>query len=740
MATEPHTEPMPVEQSAALAEFARACKAAARAVSLYPGTHPAIGSSLRRLTATAARLVAGSGLTLTVHPDQLAIDGRTAARPDPAMGELAALLHERLIGTLQIARDADVDDWRALLLLLARSTEDLVAAGGISKAWAETGRDHFAIREIDYAEVLRERAGGDAAVWNRIVAYCLQGNTDTLDERAIAAIVEAFSDSAQFARLLERLQQDEALGASLGARAAALLKLLRIAVDAVGAAGTDGIHPVLQTVAGGAARLTPELMLGLLAHRDGGTPQDAALVNALVDTMSDGSIAAFVASSVAEQHGATARLAQAFEALVPDAGRKPRLLALAHDEAAATPFGKEEGFEELWQSASSMLMSYSDANYVSDDYARELSGARTQAIQVERVADDPPERVQGWLATVADQSLRELDLALLLDLLHIEQNPGEWRTLAALVAADVERRTALGDTDGALRLSAAVVARLAEPTGPELQEAAREAVDRLAAGALVRHVVLNLRKVEDPEVPAIVQLCHTIGPVLVRPLAEALAVEENTRAIRRLRELLLGFGAAGRQSVEQLKTSSNPSVRRTAIDLLRVFGGHEALAELASMLDDSDSQVQRESIRAIVQIGTPQAYAVLERTLVAGGRSRETVVRELIALRDDKAIPLLCYVLDHTHPRGAMAQAHADIMDVLGGLGAHPDSTRTLRQALYAGRWWAPLRTAALRRAAAAALRRIGTSDAVAVLDEAIARGPRGVRLAARTARAKERG
>ena len=68
--------------------------------------------------------------------------------------------------------------------------------------------------------------------------------------------------------------------------------------------------------------------------------------------------------------------------------------------------------------------------------------------------------------------------------------------------------------------------------------------------------------------------------------------------------MLLDFGAVGRSSVEQLKTSSNPAVRRTAIDLLRVFGGNEALPELASMLDDADQQVQREAVRAIVQIGS----------------------------------------------------------------------------------------------------------------------------------------
>jgi HEAT repeat protein len=196
--------------------------------------------------------------------------------------------------------------------------------------------------------------------------------------------------------------------------------------------------------------------------------------------------------------------------------------------------------------------------------------------------------------------------------------------------------------------------------------------------------------------------------------------------------LLLGFGAAGRQSVEQLKNSSNPAVRRTAIDLLRIFGGREALPELASMLDDADPQVQRESIRAIVLIGTDEAFAVLEQALMGGDASRGTILQQLIGLRDDKAIPLLCYVLDHTSPRRKLVPVHAQIIEALGSLGAHPDSTSTLRAVLYRGQWWAPLRTAALRQAAAAALKRLGSPETLAVLRDAAASGTRGVRNAAK--------
>ena len=163
------------------------------------------------------------------------------------------------------------------------------------------------------------------------------------------------------------------------------------------------------------------------------------------------------------------------------------------------------------------------------------------------------------------------------------------------------------------------------------------------------------------------RLCHTLGPSVVRPLAIALAAEESSRAIRHLRELLLGFGAAGRQSVEQLKNSPNPKVRRMAIDLLRVFGGREALPELASMLDDADPQVQRESLRAIVQIGTEEAFGVLEKALVGGGTSHDTILQQLIGLRDEKSHPApLLRAVPHVPARQDGVGARADHRSALG--------------------------------------------------------------------------
>jgi len=729
----PAAEPLSLEQSALLADFARACRAAARSVSLYPATHPSIQASLTRVIAAAGRLIQGDAAQITVFPDTLAVEGRAPAKPDIAVVELAELMHERLIGALRMERGADVHDWHALLLLLARPPEDLMVAGGIGKAWTASGRGHFEIREIDYAEVLRERGGGDGGTWDDVIAYCLDGAAGPLDEAGLTSLLETLGNATRFGEFLERLQAaTEGGDIQVGVKAAALLRVIEQLLQATAQLPrAQGEDAVLQTAADAMARVTPDMLLAVVRQTMSPDPAQAQLATAVVNRIKDETVASFVATSVVNERGASERLAQAFEALVPEGDRKERLLDLAKEEAADSPLGKEPGFEDFWQSAKGMLTSYSDERYVSADYARELSTARSHAIDVERVSDDPPERIQAWLSTMADQAVTELDRQLVLDLLTVEHQPAPWGEVARAAVAELDRRLQAGKLQEAQQLADAI----GRETGPEGREGlgapADAAFESLVSGTFVRHVVTRFRTVDDADVERLAQLCRTIGPRIIKPLAQALATEENARAFRHVRDLLFGFGALGRESIEQLKLSPNPAVRRTAIDLLRMFGGAEALAELASMLADPDPQVEREAIRALVRIGTNEAFALLHRALMAA-ETRTTVLQEIIGLRDERVVPLLCAVLTESAPRGPLVEVHAQVMDALGALGDHDESTAALRAALYRGEWWAPYRTAALRSAAASALRRIGSPATLGILEEAARHGSRGVRNAAR--------
>src|SRR5207244_31015 len=149
----------------------------------------------------------------------------------------------------------------------------------------------------------------------------------------------------------------------------------------------------------------------------------------------------------------TDRLAQAFQALVGDSTERERLLTMSRDDVAASPLGSVDGFDGVWKSvAQKLLTSYSDKPYISDAYARELSSARTQAVAVEKVSDDPPERVTSWLTTVSTTAVRTLDISLLLDLLRIEENDARCGDLVSPVVRTLEDLLLVGDFEAAVSL------------------------------------------------------------------------------------------------------------------------------------------------------------------------------------------------------------------------------------------------------------------------------------------------
>src|SRR5713101_969167 len=104
-------EPLGAAETARLTDFARACKAAARAVVLYPGGHPAIAATLGRITHITSAAAQSGSLRITVLPDGLLLDERPPARTDAAITELATLLHSHLIGQLTVHAGGDVEAW-----------------------------------------------------------------------------------------------------------------------------------------------------------------------------------------------------------------------------------------------------------------------------------------------------------------------------------------------------------------------------------------------------------------------------------------------------------------------------------------------------------------------------------------------------------------------------------------------------------------------------------------------------
>ncbi len=725
--------PLAPDLAARVTELARACKAAARAFSMYPDGHPAVRSSLMRLVGSIGQATESGPLTLRVLNDRLVVNGAEPERPDQALGELATLLYGHLVGELVVEAPGDADSWQVFLKLLARPAEEVRGDGGIAQAFTGTG---IGIKELDYADILKERAGGPATSLDSLVRSLLEGDGDGPGDAALEALVAAAEDEDQLRELASLLKSgtDEAGPA---AQADTILKLLRGLVKHLEGKPRDEILQTLERMTPMVGELSADAMAELLGQwqADSSIEGGVNVVEATIGQMGDDDVARFVAGSVEAEGGSTERLAQAFQALVPEGERRKHVLAIAEQHTADSELGQAASFPELWGNVEQMLTTYSDEPYVSTAYARELSASRRQAVEVDETSDDPPERVQAWLDTVADTQLQEMDFQLLLDLLHLEPDGPRWRDVANIVSGLIDTLLREGGFSHARRLLDPIMQMAGAADGGDIRPQAQELLDRLAGGRAFKRGLTQAGKADEAAFDDLSQMCVRLGAAVIPSVAEALAGEQDAKGRKRLRGVLMDFGDEAIASMHELMQSPSPDVRRTALLLLRELGGAEALDAIEPMLTDSDPKLQRQALRSMLVIREDRAHGRLLRLITEDAAAGDALTDELSTVRDDRAAPLCGHLvtqLDHrTH-----TELYLSAIEALGRLG-DPDQVAPLKVALYRSEWWAPVRTKALRVAAAEALRKIGGPAAAAILREAANGGPRGVRAVARRANAR---
>ena len=745
------TEPLAPELAARVTAFARACKAATRTVALYPPEHPAVGMALDAITSAAHVATAASALKLAVLPETLSVEGRHLARTDVAVAEFAALLHSHQVGQLTVHPLTDTDLWRRFLALLALPPDQTRLRGGLGRLWSSEGQPRIEVRSLDYREMLRSQLTGDRASWDRIVASCLDGDTSAIDQDIADLLSGILDDPSKVATLVSAIEQrttggatdaENAGSAREGGGAAtgplALAGMLHAVARYVAENRRDRFDQMMAAMADAAGRLPVSTLQPILrAGRGGSRPDMARFVRDLAGRISDGTIANMVAAEVRGGRGTSRQLADAFCGLAPDPGRRYAILTLARKSLAPAGAPDDAGvapaLAEAWQSSEELLLTHSDQAFVSDDYNVELQRLASRAVDIDRDQTDPPDRINTWRGTVNDERVRGLDAELLVDLMHLQTDAAKWRPLADMAQSRVNVLLVMGDFTAAAFLVEAIRQQAESHPDGAVRDAASTIIANILTPGMMRHVASHLETSDLRAVDAARRFCQALGTGIVGPLADVLSREERARPRQHLIGILISFGPDGRQAVEPLRQSPNASLRRTAVLLLREFGGHDALGELESLLRDSEPHVQREATLAIAMMGIDAAFEALGRALSRGSdRSAGTIIGVIWTLADDDARPLLAWLVQHLPYRGALWSIHARAIPRLGAAGGH-QATMALAAVLDRRQMWAPFRLAAIHRLALAALATVGSSDAWRFVEQTAAIGPRRLRSTARS-------
>ena len=129
-----------------------------------------------------------------------------------------------MIGVVTLHSSPDPEGWLPFLNILGKSFDEVRAAGGVGRLWTATGQRHLELQEIDYADILRERAGDQESQWDAIIRACRDLDSP-LTEDALRELLEVCGNAERFSEFVLELERSGV--SSMGSKASALLRMLR---------------------------------------------------------------------------------------------------------------------------------------------------------------------------------------------------------------------------------------------------------------------------------------------------------------------------------------------------------------------------------------------------------------------------------------------------------------------------------------------------------------------------------
>jgi HEAT repeat protein len=721
MTQAPVLSPELVKQSIALA---RALAAAVRTWGLYPPEHPAVGTAVRRFADALRASTAGAAFAFGVTPQTLLVAGLPLPEDQPVT-EAARLLHDRDILQISFLGEVPAEALHALLTLLTTAAADLRRAGGPAAAWTAGGHASVAIEQIDYEKILEDREV-DAPVerrddiWTSLVNAVLQGEQqfDAAQQQRLLEISRSAYDIGQLASDVIAPKRNLDGSPLITTQAATVLAVFRHLAGIVTVMEPERLPDVMRNVASATSALDPHVVLQMMQMDDG--VQETPMVARITAAFDDAKVAQLLATALGRDGKASARLAQVFDTIAPDASRKQRVLSMAKTMLSEQDFGRSGQFRAVWSSMETLLLSYDETPYVSAGYQASLEGAVGRGEML--AARDLPPELPEWIETLEQDNVRTLSVMLITDLLRLEEAGTRAAELTRDMAGLADDLFLAGDFGNALlvlqELQRAGAGKVAAP-------AARAALTSVADSAALREAAGLLGELDESSVTTFAACCQAIGPGAVRALYPALQSETETPASQRARAVVLQYGATAALHLAALGDDPRWFVQRNAAQLLGATRSAEAVPPLLALLRKQDARVLRYAVAALAGIDDPSAARAVQTALrAATGASRSTVIEALVAERDPRVVPMLSRILAEIDPFGP---DHDVLLDTLAAVRQLADerSVDPVVAVMRRKKLFARRKAKAFKTASVTALVAIGSPKAKRALDDAARAGDR---------------
>ena len=265
------------ELARGLLRVARALLVAAQNWTLYPPEHPAVGSSVERMTEAIRESSPGGAFGVGITPETLLIDGFAPTQAEGPIAEAAALLHDRDLLHVTFLGEVPADAVIRLLRLLSLDATERRRRGGPENIWAEDGHASLILEQLDYERVFA-REEGDVPepakrddLWRSIVMQISGSQKAVFDERSQERLLSIAGSAIDVGDLAAAVLAPKcAMDGSpmITSQAAAVLVAFRHLTNIVSVKSPDRLSDVMNNLATAASRLDPQVVMHMMQTAD----------------------------------------------------------------------------------------------------------------------------------------------------------------------------------------------------------------------------------------------------------------------------------------------------------------------------------------------------------------------------------------------------------------------------------------------------------------------------------------
>jgi hypothetical protein len=749
--TRPSLPPVPADVARDVLAFVRTLVTAARSQQMYSSDHPTAVQATERCRDAVGAVASHEGLQLGITPETLLVNG-TPLAPDPRVREACALMNGHDILRMRILARPAFIELSNFLLLLSFDPDAIRQRGGPARIWENYGHYWLQIDQINYDTLLAGAAPGTVTTASR------RGDTNGAGAKAIPrddvwqSLVRSMSDGRQ---PIDVTAEDRLLQIARSAEA-----ICELATDAADAQSAEGVlreaaqaaailmtfqrlssfvelrrpydHPaVLNQITEAASKTSPSLLLRAV-HEAAESGLGTDVIKAIGERFDDDQVAGLLATTLAVEGKASARIAAALNTLVPDEERRARILRLARHLIGQGDPQAAVGVTSVWHTLEQFLEGPADAAYVSRMYGESIEHIEARA---NRLRLDAPAKLDEWVRSVSAESVRSASATVLLDLFGLDRDPAGVAETAHDLAALADDLLLAGDTAEAAHV-AMTLAEAADADDADRRAASRAALGELARAEGLRETLEGVAAMGEAELNALGQLLTAVGPAAAPVLVHVVASMPHGEALDRLQALLASFHDDGVAAIEAALESASPAEASVLVATVGEIGGPRVIRLLHSWAKGVRTELLAPAARALAASPESGAAAALASLLRSGSPATKTaVINGIMAVRSAAGCSAIAEALGELNVLGSDFDFAVQLLGALRTF-AIREGVLALSKVLHLRSWRAWRRAAHLRELAAIALAATPGPEARQILAEAARRGPFVVKRAIRAVRA----